>query len=305
MAACYDNTMVLTSSPLLPPELERTIFEIRALARPASIPVLMLVAARVKEWVEPLLYRVVYCVHATPLLPPAQLCGFPIFSAELLLRIIEDKPHDFLQRSVRHLFVENIPPTAVESILRACNHVTNVFEYFTPTPHPRTLRALQHLRRLTIGLPQFLQRFTLDDNAAEVFQKITHLELMDTYNDATIEDLCVRLRFMQHLTHVAVNSFSNDVLLYNTFRSQQNLQCIVILIQNPVKTVDTHALTDDDRFVCIHQQTSYRVDWLRGADTGEDSWALADAFIAARRAGKVDASRYIISNTDLDESWST
>jgi hypothetical protein len=37
-------------SPALPPELERLIFEIYALAHPRSIPKLMLVAQRVKEW---------------------------------------------------------------------------------------------------------------------------------------------------------------------------------------------------------------------------------------------------------------
>ncbi|KAJ6574558.1 hypothetical protein B0H19DRAFT_1254249 [Mycena capillaripes] len=43
-------------SPPLPPELERKIFEICTYAQPVSIPNLMLVAARVKEWLEPLLY---------------------------------------------------------------------------------------------------------------------------------------------------------------------------------------------------------------------------------------------------------
>jgi hypothetical protein len=41
--------MVL-NSPILPPELERGIFEICAISRPVSIPNLMLVAQRVKEW---------------------------------------------------------------------------------------------------------------------------------------------------------------------------------------------------------------------------------------------------------------
>jgi hypothetical protein len=30
------------------------------------------------------------------------------------------------------------------------------------------------------------------------------------------------------------------------------------------------------------------VDWLRGVDTNDDYWALADSFIAARRMSKVD-----------------
>jgi hypothetical protein len=39
-----------SSAPMLPLELEREIFEICAYLRPVSIPRLMLVACRVKEW---------------------------------------------------------------------------------------------------------------------------------------------------------------------------------------------------------------------------------------------------------------
>ncbi|KAJ7879703.1 hypothetical protein B0H13DRAFT_1571256, partial [Mycena leptocephala] len=43
--------------PLLPPELERIIFELAAFVNPASMPSLLLVAPRVKIWIEPLLYE--------------------------------------------------------------------------------------------------------------------------------------------------------------------------------------------------------------------------------------------------------
>ncbi|KAJ7126167.1 hypothetical protein C8R44DRAFT_121208 [Mycena epipterygia] len=38
------------TAPILPPELERQIYEICALSRPVLIPKLMLVAWRAKEW---------------------------------------------------------------------------------------------------------------------------------------------------------------------------------------------------------------------------------------------------------------
>ncbi|KAK7026386.1 hypothetical protein R3P38DRAFT_2949538 [Favolaschia claudopus] len=50
----------------------------------------------------------------------------------------------------------------------------------------------------------------------------------------------------------------------------------------------------DDRFVVLRQIRWFE-DWLRGAIIGEDYWALADRFIAAKRAGKVDRSCYHIS----------
>jgi hypothetical protein len=51
---------------------------------------------------------------------------------------------------------------------------------------------------------------------------------------------------------------------------------------------NTDALADDSRFVCINPETDFRVEWLRGAQTGNDYWVFADSFIAARRAGEVD-----------------
>ncbi|KAJ7784758.1 hypothetical protein B0H16DRAFT_1682050 [Mycena metata] len=47
--------------------------------------------------------------------------------------------------------------------------------------------------------------------------------------------------------------------------------------------------------------TDWKRDWLSGADTGEDFWALADKFLAARRAGKVDRSRFNIY--DDEDEW--
>ncbi|KAJ7616528.1 hypothetical protein FB45DRAFT_1063956 [Roridomyces roridus] len=44
--------------PCLPPELEHTIFVLAAYADPLSVPILILVAWRVKRWVERLRYRV-------------------------------------------------------------------------------------------------------------------------------------------------------------------------------------------------------------------------------------------------------
>ncbi|KAJ7157714.1 hypothetical protein C8R43DRAFT_1125381 [Mycena crocata] len=47
----------ILNSPTLPTELEREIFELTALSRPVSIPKLMRISWRVKDWVEPFLYR--------------------------------------------------------------------------------------------------------------------------------------------------------------------------------------------------------------------------------------------------------
>jgi hypothetical protein len=65
--------------------------------------------------------------------------------------------------------------------------------------------------------------------------------------------------------------------------------CIVALSLRSGTLENARALADDDiRFVCIRQERPFRVDWLCGIGGGEDYWALAETFIAARRTGKVD-----------------
>ncbi|KAJ7095067.1 hypothetical protein C8R44DRAFT_813875 [Mycena epipterygia] len=55
----------LSIAPRLPPELERLVFESAALSHATDIPNLILVAWRIKNWVEPLLYRaVLVCTHS-------------------------------------------------------------------------------------------------------------------------------------------------------------------------------------------------------------------------------------------------
>ncbi|KAJ7123569.1 hypothetical protein C8R44DRAFT_875759 [Mycena epipterygia] len=71
----------------LPPELERQIFEIAAHARPVAVLDLILVAWRVKAWVEPLLYRVIF-VDGSGSTP---IDGLPAFTVDVLQRLFERK----------------------------------------------------------------------------------------------------------------------------------------------------------------------------------------------------------------------
>ncbi|KAJ6564436.1 hypothetical protein B0H19DRAFT_1258885 [Mycena capillaripes] len=75
---------------LLPEDLEREIFEISAHSRPVFIPILMLVARRVKIWLEPLLYRTIVLDN------PSVLKGYPIYS----WAILESKPASFFHHAI-------------------------------------------------------------------------------------------------------------------------------------------------------------------------------------------------------------
>jgi hypothetical protein len=96
------------------------------------------------------------------------------------------------------------------------------------------------------------------------------------------------LALIPALTHVAFNLAPLPETFYTTLRADTRLQCIVFLSLDTDEVENTYPLAGDARFLCVYQGTPYRVDWLRGADTNDDYWAVPDSFIAARRMGKVD-----------------
>ena len=59
------------------------------------------------------------------------------------------------------------------------------------------------------------------------------------------------------------------------------------------ETESANFVPDGGRFVCLHRQEDYRDDCLRGADTGDDFRTLVEAFMAAKRDGKVERKHNI------------
>ncbi|KAJ7856774.1 hypothetical protein B0H13DRAFT_1902497 [Mycena leptocephala] len=239
---------------------QEIVFEIAALSHPIDIPNLMLIAWRIREWVEPLLYRVVLVGS----LKPHIISGFPVFTADILLRVIASKPPGFLQNAVRHLFFdgeagEQSEQSEVEAILAACNRVTNLYDNF---------------------------QFIVNED----------------------EDVCTRLALIPHLTHISFYSapFENTVF-HAALHADTRLHCFVFFESKTVHLEyidEAGPLLGDDRLVCMEQEEDFRVDWLRGAHTGYDYWALAEAFIAAKRAGKVDPFLdEALAISDRDGEW--
>ncbi|KAJ7868503.1 hypothetical protein B0H13DRAFT_2558641 [Mycena leptocephala] len=266
------------------------VFEIAALSHPIDIPNLMLIAWRIKEWVEPLLYRVVLVGS----LKPHIISGFPVFTVDILLRVIESKPPGFLQNAVRHLFFdgeagEQSEQSEVEAILAACNRVKNLYDNFQFIVN---VHAIQPLRRLALPLETFLERCRRDPSTACLLF-------------SEDEDVCTRLALIPHLTHISFYSapFENTVF-YAALHADTRLHCFVFFESKTVHLEyidEAGPLLGDDRLVCMEQEEDFRANWLHGAHTGYDYWTLAEAFIAAKRAGKVDRETLAIS--DRDGEW--
>ncbi|KAJ7607650.1 hypothetical protein DFH06DRAFT_214894 [Mycena polygramma] len=235
----------------LPSELERTIFEIAALSCTTDIPNLVLVAARVKEWVEPLLYHIVIIrshsvVHLFP------MGGFPVLCPEIM-----HEPRKLLKKSARHLFLSttsrsNDDVDAFAVILRACDNITNLFLHYTRDSCWDALRIQKQVRRLTIGVMD-RSRLNITD---PLLQNLTHLEVLDRswlYHRIDIVSACATLLTLSNLTHFAMDLFRMcDSRMAALVGSNARLQCILALHEdfwyNP-EDVQLGPLASDVRFV--------------------------------------------------------
>ncbi|KAJ6478894.1 hypothetical protein C8R45DRAFT_357063 [Mycena sanguinolenta] len=179
--------------PRLPPELERGIFEIAALGRPNWIPVLMLVARRVKCWVEPFLYRVVFLQSVSM---PEELhnLGLPNFAMDEL----DERSHNCL-RHVLHLLVDS-EAERKNWLLASCTGVTNLFAHFRCTPE--ILISINGFTDITY--------LTIDVHALST---VTHLELLDFYAQSEeVESVCLNISLIPCLTHIALNMYLDTLL---------------------------------------------------------------------------------------------
>ncbi|KAJ7044395.1 hypothetical protein C8F04DRAFT_942311 [Mycena alexandri] len=186
-------------------DLERLIFELAALSRPLWIPTLMLVARRVKYWVEPLLYRVVF-VASERQIHKLRAYGFPAITTDLAA--IVHKPPQFFANAVHSLNFDHIPAISHFVIsLGACTGLTKLVLSVSPGPQGlHALSRLNHLRRLELvadGID------LLDEDPVPVFPCLTHLELMvpeDRSDESDYSDLEKLPRLFPRLTHFALCS---------------------------------------------------------------------------------------------------
>ncbi|KAF7368013.1 hypothetical protein MSAN_00867100 [Mycena sanguinolenta] len=284
----------ILSEPRLPPELEHRIFKIAALARARCIPALMLVAKRVKAWLEPILYRVVFLKDSTlDYIDDLRDLGLPAFTPDAL----EKRSQNFCSH-VRHLFIDDalVGETALESWLLACTGATNLYAWFDCNPEILlSINSLTNVRYLTIHVRSLCGTTV----PFPLFLTITHLELFDFTADESMDRICRNIAFIPQLTHLSLNPPLDSRLSHAALCANMHLQCIVFLSSGI--SLDGSPLIDDDRFVCIDEVLPYELDWLHGALFGEDYWSVANAFLAARRAGTIERSRYRISNGSDDE----
>ncbi|KAJ7123380.1 hypothetical protein C8R44DRAFT_875586 [Mycena epipterygia] len=277
-----DNT-VLPDHPVLPPELEFQIFEICACSRPVLIPKLMLVAWRVKEWVEPLLYRTIALTHSRP------IEGYPTFTTDIVLSAIRTKGGDFFRDSVRNLFLFSIPEYAMKKILSVCIRVENLWAVAEDADVSSIMSLC--LKQLYVDL---FPLFSAIQSGHPLFAEITHLELMGPDEPLDTEIWCSTLSLLPRLTHLSFNNVDFISVCLPLLQKCKHLSVLVSLdvrrrAIEPLQ--DGDALTQDVRFVVIRARWFLK-DWQMGIHAGRDYWSRAESFIAKRRSGEIDARQY-------------
>ncbi|KAJ7480275.1 hypothetical protein B0H11DRAFT_2233398 [Mycena galericulata] len=280
--------------PILPVELEKEIFEIAAYSRPLCIPKLMLVAWRVKIWVEPLLYRIVILLGDRRLVCLDEMEGYPYEDDKIFTRFRYTPPSVF-RHSVRHLCLNLVFDPVAEFILSASPGVEDLWIVSYGAGNASLLPIISPLplKRLHCCLEALFIPDTQIDFTHQLFSHITHLEIF-TDNNPEVTQPWSEIALIPHLTHLGFN-YENFLHLspaiLNTCKSLRVLVFLMINISEYPPLIEEHPelddLVKDPRFVQM-ACAQYIKDWQMGALTGVDYWSRAEEFIAKRKSGEID-----------------
>ncbi|KAF7304494.1 hypothetical protein HMN09_00851800 [Mycena chlorophos] len=194
-----------TSSPILPLELEHRIFYAAAYSAPYEALNLMLVAWRVKQWVEPLLYR--NLVIGGRLASSSQ--AIPLFypdPASARWQMLQSKPTDFLSTAVENLMLLCVKEPSFSRIPALLSGVRNLV-VLTVEPVHGALDAFRRLERLDCNYFGHLFDCGSQTNVriAEnpTLAWLTHLEMG---TESALENFAVWSEILRlpSLTHLAI-----------------------------------------------------------------------------------------------------
>ncbi|KAJ7119958.1 hypothetical protein C8R43DRAFT_1035233 [Mycena crocata] len=291
--------------PTFPPDLEQEIFETAALSHTVSIPTLMLVAWRVREWLEPLLYRTITLPRLGMQDGGEKVNGYPLFNDHTLSTMLMSKPLDFLARSVKNLCLNGISVDIAIYALSACVGVENLWISSEELEECLPLIAQLPLTRLYCDVELLFGWRRQIDFTHLMFQRITHLELFDIVeedgddpeDDTHSVEFWADLALIPTLTHLAFNDEDFLPLCPTLLRACTTLRVLGIMIQGKRRSEDVGELAKDPRFVVMYCR-KYIKDWQVGVHRGIDYWTRAEDFVDKRRYKLIDPLQYEITEDE-------
>ncbi|KAJ6564435.1 hypothetical protein B0H19DRAFT_1141066 [Mycena capillaripes] len=255
----------------------------------------MLIARRVKIWVEPLLYR-------TIVLQRQPLEGHLTHSWDTLPLILKSKPASFLHHAVRNLFCVVRPHQKL--VLMQCRGIENLWIGGLPDRLSDVFLLIEDLplQQLYCNLTDLFGPQRQIDFTHRLFARITRLELFDRPDSFDPKIWC-NLGLIPQLTHLAFSEPASGTIWPSLLRTCHSLRVLVALGRIRMQAVvnshqDKEELVKDARFVAIDLDDVI-TDWYMGAHAGINYWSRAEDFIAKRRSGEIYSLQYWV---DEDES---
>ncbi|KAJ7656046.1 hypothetical protein DFH06DRAFT_1328878 [Mycena polygramma] len=200
-------TIACNTEPLLPPEIEREVFELSAVCTRGvqDDPKLLLVARRVNIWIEPFLYRIISVVHLSP-----ENWNKHQIPEHIFLKMLESKPASLWLALTRHLSVAIRGGDPMEQILSMCRTSSNLALIVHPydlfggyqLANSLALITTMPLVRLSAHIGSLFHPDAADFSHP-VFAHLTHLTLLDTFADHMM--WATDLGQLPYLTHVSLH----------------------------------------------------------------------------------------------------
>ncbi|KAJ7061740.1 hypothetical protein C8F01DRAFT_1369212 [Mycena amicta] len=248
--------------PRLPPELEQEVFATAALLDQDSIPTLLLVAHRVRVWIEPYLYRSLDLSILT--------------ARQALLDLSSAKPPSFLASAVRHvIFKIEEDSERHKRALRLCTGITHLAVSAASDNTNYGLLAVLNLMHIERFAGSIVDLFGQPpehpmDGRHPAFRFLTHLEIFDNLGSDAVDAFVIAL---PSLTHLATESTEGAQRI---LEGCQNLRILVSLRRTPQ--------VDDPRIVVCDY-----LDWAEAAAPAPQQtfWDVAEEFLERKRRGEV------------------
>ncbi|KAG5637097.1 hypothetical protein H0H81_005780 [Sphagnurus paluster] len=269
-------------APVLPPELERDIFELTARSYKGMAVVLTLVSRRVQFWIETKLYE-------TITLSTREL-------STAFLYTVHARPKSFFTTAVKSLCIPgDIRQEDALEVMIACQGVVNLAYWISdhrklPAPFP----AIASLRpqRLSINTCGLFGDVNPPDFSHAFFERVTHLEIVD-WPWMTISLVGSRFELLPFLTHLALDLDRYDEPVMNQLRrildTCHNLNVLMCLVPNERDVVEAsvalEVLNDVGGKVVILADSEVLDNWEGSLVGGSDAcqWTFAETIIAERR----------------------
>ncbi|KAJ7659082.1 hypothetical protein DFH06DRAFT_1472541, partial [Mycena polygramma] len=269
MALCQIDSESLSSGipsamqPKLPLDLERHIFELAAFSRPVSMPTMIRVSYRVKNWIEPLLYR-------TLVFGARKIDGLPICDYNTFNRIVDTKPQ--LLVSVRNVMALLIGQDTVKDIIRRCHGLENLValpcDLWSGQLPPPGFDELS-LRRLHCDLDAFCNLRSVATLAVQPLLHLTHLALFSEIDSGCVSPAARLARWnllaaVPNLTHLAVNGQDQLPMCSHLLTGCGFLAALIALSPvHPPGSPELEVICNELRFVMMSLDM-WTNDWLNG-----------------------------------------